>query len=346
MLHESVLRTEDLPPDERFEAWTERLGRTHAPMHLDSERAADYWGVQRLIDLGDVVVWPAEFEHLVFRRTPRLVRQSDPEVYHLSLLLHGQGAANWGEHQAAYGIGDFHVNQSSRPFEITTGHERVGIIGLEVPRSSVALPAPRAEKVLGRISGKEGVGALLARFLVQLADDTAAYRPTDAPRLGTVVSDLVTALFAHIADAEREMPPEAHARALTLRIKAFIRGHLADPDLDPAAVAAAHSISRSYLYRLFQAEDITVAGYLREQRLRGAHRELSDPALSRLPVHAVAARWGYPRPADFTRAFRAAYGVTPSEVRVDALRHGCGPYANDMCAEAEHAGDHRTGSPS
>ncbi|WP_240656713.1 helix-turn-helix transcriptional regulator [Streptomyces sp. V2] len=157
---------------------------------------------------------------------------------------------------------------------------------------------------------------------MQLADDTAPYHPSDAARLGTVVIDLVTALFAHLLDAERAMTPETRARALTLRIKEFVRRNLADPDLSPATIAAAHHVSRSYLYRLFQAEGLTVSAYLREQRLKNAHRDLTDPALHALPIHAVAARWGFPRAAEFTRAFRSAYGDTPSEVRARAARGG------------------------
>lgn len=91
VLHESVFRTTDLPVSDRFEAWAERMGRTHAPMRLSSDRHADYRGSQRVIALGDVVVWPATFDHLVFRRTPKLIRESDPETYHLSLLLKGEG---------------------------------------------------------------------------------------------------------------------------------------------------------------------------------------------------------------------------------------------------------------
>ncbi|QNP68404.1 helix-turn-helix domain-containing protein [Streptomyces roseirectus] len=321
MLHESVLRTKDLPPADRFEAWTERLGRTHAPMRLHSTRAADYHGVQRLIGLGEVTIWPATFDHLVFHRTPRLMRQSDPEVYHLSLLLRGEGAADWGERRAAYRVKDLHVSHSSKAFEVSTGPDPVSIVGVEIPRSAVVLPGRRAEdKVLGRVPGDAGLGALLTQFLIQLADDTSPYRPTDAARLGTVVIDLVTALFAHLLDAERAVPPETRARALTLRIKEFVRRNLADPDLTPAAIAAAHHVSRSYLYRLFQEEGLTVASYLREQRLKNARRDLADPALRDLPIHAVAARWGFPRAAEFTRAFRAAYGDTPSDVRAHAGR--------------------------
>ncbi|MFR0354353.1 helix-turn-helix domain-containing protein [Streptomyces sediminimaris] len=334
MLDESFLRTADLPVGDRFEAWTERMGRTHAPMRLASDRAADYRGEQRLVGLGDVTVWPATFDHLVFRRTPKLIRQSDPEVYHLSLLRRGEAAASWGSRQVAYRIDDFHTNSSSRSYDISTGPEPVSMIGVEIPRALVALPGHRADRVIGsRVSSREGMGALLAQFLIQLVSDTGPYRPSDGPRLGTVVTDLVTAVFAHALDADREVPPETRARTLTVGVKAYIRRHLGDPELTPARIAAAHHISRSYLYRLFQAEGITVGAYIRDQRLRRACRDLADPAQRTTPIHAVGARWGFPRAAEFTRAFRTAQGVPPSEYRerawaadrAEAARQGCGP---------------------
>ena len=320
MLPETAFSTLELPASERFEAWTEQLGRTHAPMHLSSERTANYRGRQRVIGLGEVTLWPATFDQLVFRRTPRLVRQSDPEVFHLSLLQRGDGTASWGRHQVGYRIDDFHVNCSSRSYEISTGPDPVTIVGVEIPRAAVDLPADRAQGMVGRrISGREGMGALLAGLLVQLTSNTAPYRAADAERLGRVVTDLVTAVFAHALDAEPRLPPETHARAMVLRIKAFVRRHLGDPDLTPARIAAAHHISRSHLYRLFQAEGLTVASYLRGQRLTNAHHDLTDPGLRQLPVQAIAVRWGYPRPGDFTRAFRAAHGITPSELRDQVL---------------------------
>lgn len=330
VLHESVFRTVDLPVGDRFEAWAELLGKTHAPMGLSpiplstasrpDPRPADYHAHQRLIALGDVTIWPATFDPIVFRRTPKLIRQSDPENFHLSLLLRGEGAASWGRQQVAYGAQDFHVNCTSMAYEILTGTEPVTTVGIEIPRSLVALPARHADQVIGsRLSGHEGVGALLAQFLMQLAADTTPYRPSDAPRLGTVVADLITALFAHAADTEPRLTPQAHGRTLLLNIKAFIRRHLADPELNPTTIAAAHHISRSYLHRLFQAEGLTVAAYVRDQRLRNAYRDLTDPdpVLRATPIHAIGARWGFPRAAEFSRAFRAAYGVPPSE-----LRHG------------------------
>jgi AraC-like DNA-binding protein len=74
-----------------------------------------------------------------------------------------------------------------------------------------------------------------------------------------------------------------------------------------------------------------VASYIRDQRLENARRDLADPALRAMPVHTVAARWGFPRAAEFTRAFRTAHGVPPSELRARAA-------AEDRAARVEGRG--------
>lgn len=316
MLSETVFRSEDLPTGERFEAWRALMDRTHVPMDLRSDHEADFRAHQRLIRLGEVSAWPATFQQSLFRRTPKLIRQSDPEAYHLSLLLKGTGAVTWGQQQASYTTRDFHTNISSRPYEVRTGQDPVTTVGIEIPKVLFPLPRHKADQVIGQpMSGRESIGALLACFLIQLTTDTGAYQPSDGPRLGIVLTDLVAALFAHTLEAENQLPPETRTPTLLLRIKAFIHQHLGDPDLSPDAIAAAHHISRSYLYRLFQAENATVVGYIRHHRLEGAYTDLTNPTLHATPIHVIAARWGFPRAADFTRAFRTTYQATPTERR-------------------------------
>lgn len=329
MLAETVFRSEDVAVADRFDAWRERMSRTHAaPMRLESDCAADFRAHQRLIELGAVSIWPATFEQLVFLRTPKLIRQSDPDVYHLSLLLHGEARVSWAREQNSYGAFDIHTNDSSRPYEIRTGHGSISSVGVEIPKALLPLPRHRVDEVIGRrISGREGVGALFAQFLTRLAADTAPYAPADGPRLGAVLVDLVATLLAHTLDAEAALTPETRTRELTLRVKSFIRQNLHDPELTPFHVAAAHHISRSYLHRLFQAESETVGSYIRRQRLEGARRDLADPALLGTPIHVIATRWGFPRAADFTRAFRTAYGMPPKDHRQWSVHPQADPQA-------------------
>ncbi|HEY9356088.1 MAG TPA: helix-turn-helix transcriptional regulator, partial [Arthrobacter sp.] len=78
---------------------------------------------------------------------------------------------------------------------------------------------------------------------------------------------------------------------------------------------AAHFISTRHLHNVFHESGTTVATWIRSQRLDGARRELRDPLLAGKPVGAVAARWGFLDAAHFSRTFRDAFGVSPSDWR-------------------------------
>jgi AraC-like DNA-binding protein len=323
MLCEAVFQTEDLPGADRFDFWCERMGRTHAPLDLRSEHAADYRGHQRVLELGAVHMWPATHQSLTFRRTPRLIRQSDPESFHIGIPLKGNNRVAFDDQRALYGAHDIQLFDSSRAFEVTcsNGADPFQGIGIEVPKAILHLPQHTMDRLFARaICGTDGMGALLVQFVTRLAADTSSYQPCDGPRLGTVLVDLLSALFAHALDADRALPPETRTRALVHRIRAHIQRNLHDPQLTPTSIAAAHHISASYLHRLFQGEDETVAAWIRRQRLERACRDLADPAMCATPIHSIAARWGFPRAADFTRAFRAAHGMPPKDFRRQALR--------------------------
>ncbi|WP_275560111.1 helix-turn-helix domain-containing protein [Streptomyces sp. 5-6(2022)] len=322
---EDVFRTEDLPRADRFDAWCERAAQSHAPVEMSSAHVADFRGFQQAVQLGAVPVYASEWQPAVVRRTPRLVRRSDPERYRLSFVRSGTvGTAVNGQHITHGPCGLFsHTTSAPLELRIGTREDRVKAVSVEVPRTLMPQPAAQVDHVIGRpLSGRDGTSALLAAFLTTLTAGARSCTTADAARLETVLLDLVTAVFAHELDAVDHLPPEAHRRTLTLGIRAFIRQHLHDPALTPAVIAAAHHISVSHLHRLFQPERDTVAAYIRHQRLERIRRDLSDPAQRTIPVHRIAARWGLTQHTAFTRAFRARYGISPRDYRVQTLGSG------------------------
>lgn len=80
----TVFRSDDVPAEHRFDYWRELVHRAIAPSDIHSEFAGDFWAQQRLLELGPVLVWPTAHLPTGFRRTEKMVRQSDPEMYHLS----------------------------------------------------------------------------------------------------------------------------------------------------------------------------------------------------------------------------------------------------------------------
>jgi AraC-like DNA-binding protein len=158
------------------------------------------------------------------------------------------------------------------------------------------------------LPGAAGVGGVVTAHLRALA--AARLTPAESDRLGAVTLDLLAVLLAGDAVAV-----ESRERALVARVEAYVEAHLGDPDLDPERIAAAHHVSVRTLHRLFQGRDASVAAWVRDRRLDRCRRDLVDPRRRGETVRAVATRWGFPDAAHFSRAFRAAYGVAPRDVR-------------------------------
>lgn len=239
--------------------------------------------------------------------------------YHLVIPLAGSVRLHWADREVSSEVGDLLLHDVTR---VSSAHFRPPSPGAPfetavaaVPRFLLTQPQDRVEPLLGRsLAADQGIAALLADLVGKLAEHPETYRPSDRARLGLVVADLLSALLANLLDDRPVIAPSGRD-ALLQRIQDFVQEHLRDPELTPREIAARHHISTSYLFRLFQERDTTVAGHIRAQRLERARRDLLDPALRQVPISSIAARWGFTQAANFSRAFRRAYGLPPRELR-------------------------------
>ena len=140
--------------------------------------------------------------------------------------------------------------------------------------------------------------------------------------MGSVALDLATACLAQQLDAPEEAPADARAQVVLHQVLRFIDDNLGDPDLTPQLVADRHHISLRGLYALFRDQPASVAEAIRRRRLARCHADLARPELSHQPVRTIAARWGFVGATAFSRAFREAYGITPTEHRAATRRPG------------------------
>ncbi|MCX5384800.1 AraC family transcriptional regulator [Streptomyces sp. NBC_00083] len=302
-----------------FERWREVMGRSRAA-EMTSDHAATFTATVRQARLGPVTLLATAFPSIRVRRTGRMIRRSDEEVYHLTMLTSGSAPTR------TLTPGHMHLVTSSQPYDsrfraapgAEPAHPRTEGIGIDLPVSLLPLPPRRVSHLLGRVlHGHEGTGSLLTAFLHGLDRQLPALRPAEAARLGSVVVDLLAAHLASELDVEDALPPETRQRAMLHDVRAFIRQNLHDPALTPSMIAAAHHVSLSYLHRLFTRDShgTTLVAAIRHQRLTKAYRDLLDPALRSVPIHVIAARCGFTHASAFTRAFKTAYGIAPSDHR-------------------------------
>jgi AraC-like DNA-binding protein len=247
---------------------------------------------------------------------------ADHDAWPLALASDGPVAFGADDHRTRLEPGDLVLCEPSRPFGATAVEEREPgrAIVLHLPRRAVPVPDRALRALVARpMPSDKGPGALLARFVEGLADQAATLPPPQAARLGSAAVSLSAVFLTDLAAAaDLSDPcdaPAPRAAALLRDIGAFIDRHLGNPCLTPAAIASAHHISVRYLHHLFRSDGRTVGGHVRVQRLERCRADLCDPDLATLSVHRICARWGFPDPAVFGRAFKKAYGVAPGEFR-------------------------------
>lgn len=107
--------------------------------------------------------------------------------------------------------------------------------------------------------------------------------------------------------------------SLLERIAVYVKENLSDPQLSATKIACAQHISVRYLYKLLAGEGISLTGWIRNQRLEECSRELSTPEAANITIETVAKKWGFVDMSNFSRVFKAAYGIPPREWR---KRHG------------------------
>ncbi|GAA4991099.1 helix-turn-helix domain-containing protein [Actinopolymorpha pittospori] len=291
------------------------------PARVNTDDAVGFHASLGATDLGAQGISTVAFSSLRPQRTPKPIQGSDPEPNTAGLAQGEQQSIAQAAHEAIVGRGDLVVCSSSWPFEARVAADgRAASVVAHVPRVLIPLPQDRIERLLAvPLRGREGIGDVLTRFLAHLAIDAGARRPEESPHLGAVLVDLLTALLARHLEAGEAVPVDTRQRALFLQVQRFIQRHLGDPDLTPTVVATANHISIRYLHQIFRQHGCTVSASIRQLRLHRCHADLASPALRLTPISELAARWGFIRPAVFTRAFRAAYGLSPREYRRRAL---------------------------
>jgi AraC-like DNA-binding protein len=102
------------------------------------------------------------------------------------------------------------------------------------------------------------------------------------------------------------------------RIEACVRSCIGDRALDPETIARACGISVRYLHDLFRDADKTLSEWIRDQRLEACCEALGDPAGNQT-IAEIAYGWGFSGQAQFSRVFKAQFGVSPRYYREQAL---------------------------
>lgn len=184
-----------------------------------------------------------------------------------------------------------------------------------MPRPLMDAVFPDAESAHGRIVEANTPMTMLAvEHVTVLARELPRMTPEQATPALREAIHLLVAAFRKAARLEGDAR-SATRNAMLARARRLIDHGAHQPDISPTGLLAAMNISRPSLYRLFEHEG-GVHAYIRKRKLRAAASELVR--FPNLPVIEIAYGLGFSSASDFTRAFRRAYGMSPSDLRIEA----------------------------
>jgi AraC family transcriptional activator of tynA and feaB len=293
--------TRDAVPSRQFGHWREMICQAFLALTPESDLRDGFDGTVTQWPLGALSIARITAQRQRVERTERDLAAGSPPGFYANLQLTGVSTMRQAGRTTVLRPGDVAVVDTTEPFTFEFGGD-FRQLSFFVPgpllRAQVTGPITTAT----RIPTTSGVGAALRHLLTAL--------PTAAPRLAPHAAALLAAALSESPAASPRRAPHTHARAV-----ADIEEHLTDDDLSPSATARRLDISVRSLHALFAGHDLTYSATVRRLRLERAARDLRDPARTHLRVADIAADAGFADVAGFHRAFRRAFGRTPTQLR-------------------------------
>jgi AraC-like DNA-binding protein len=160
---------------------------------------------------------------------------------------------------------------------------------------------------------------LVASFLDYFGGNLDQWNEDEFAQLSIYLYDLIALLILkpNSSHAEGEVSVRIARREHAL---AYIRAHLADPNIKPASVAEACGISVRYLYEIFKMANLGVEECILDERVERSRVMLNDARYRHLPVSVISQMVGFKDPSHFVRSFRRRFDVTPGNFRNDVSR--------------------------
>jgi len=179
--------------------------------------------------------------------------------------------------------------------------------------SGVIAASPDDVRLVERapVDARSGVGSVLRATMAQVYRSRLHLTPELRDRLGHTLVSLTQVV---VDERIRALAPtgDLSSRVVGAALQ-FIESNLWDAALTPSSIASAQHVSVRALHQAFENESFTVSRTIALKRLEGARGDLERSPGASGSISAVARRWGFTSASHFSRAFREAFGSSPTE---------------------------------
>lgn len=295
-------------PSDRFPLWRETISRCFSPADtLPLEPPENFTARMRRVALGDVEVSEIQASPICSVRDAAMLRQRPDDSFFVSCALEQEARMEQGGRRAVQREGDLLLYGSAQPFRYEF-LKPYRLLVVKLPRSLLQSALPRADDLTAiPIHRGSALGSIASSLVREVGGLDTVLSTHLARKMGNTLVDILAAAF----DASLRSADDGPSQRVLRRAQALMLGFLDDPDFDLDRAAALVSVSPRTLFRAFAHAQTTPMRWLWGERLALAHRLLSDRKEGQ--VAEIALSCGFSDFSQFSRSFRRAYGMRPSD---------------------------------
>jgi AraC-like DNA-binding protein len=318
----ALFTTACVPADQRLAFWRDIVCQTIAGVEakpLNHKRSYAGRIRSRPISLADrrgfdLLQVAADSQRV--NRTRELIDLQAEEAWLVMIQDYGTCGLRQSGQCATLEVGDIGFLDTSRPYQVLFAQNFRQII-LKVPKSLFDHMVALRRDVAGTaLPGSDPLTAIARHNLLLLERFAQTIDPLLLPAAAErAIDHLGLAMRARFGSSPVRRDGDTTVQHFA-RAAGYIASHLRDPLLSVGRVAKAVGLSAGHLHEIFRrATGATVGDYIRDQRLARCRRDLADRSLAHESITSIAYRWGFSEASSFSRAFRAAFEMSPRDYR-------------------------------
>lgn len=308
-------KTSDVPLRESFSYWRDLICDEFVQLDcepvVDGEFRGELRGGGRVSDLrfSEVVTDPQKVI-----RSRRRIAQSTEEEFLISFQVAQQGIVRQSNREAILQPGSFALYDSTEPYTLSFNKPFHQLI-VQIPKEVMSRHLMNPEQYTAiSISADNGLGAVLKNLVFSLASELNNLEQA-SDELSENLLQMIAMAFSSSVMLEQIHDSSVVRESLKRRILQYIDNNLCDPELNNGHIAQAQGISKRYLNKLFQNDSETIHTLILSKRLQKARKLLADPRYHGHSIERIAFSVGFSNAGHFSRSFKKAYGINPSELR-------------------------------